>query len=316
MGVEFTYLRPFYPQRAEYIRRSPYGNAYVVAPWQPDAKAWEEDIEALLVQNRERHGISYKVRYVSERIHPRPDPTVPLEEAHEVYEELVGKGDGLSGRRRTTFERDLRNSNGRVSPGPLLLVEVDGVLRWYEGPWQGWMNRVIQLLNAVLQLGPDYMRDLTRLPETWAIPPKELVDAIARMADSEEEGRLLRELLLSGALGAGEPTAQFPVGVRLRWGRHGFAELPRSGKKFVDLVHEAGPETAWVVEAKETLDWCAVGQALGYATLYEDDRLAPDGFPGPVTVRPAVVCRHVDETIAYCARARGVAVFSGGERLA
>lgn len=310
MGIALTYLRPFVPQRAEYIRRSPYGHAYLVAPWRPDVEPWELEIESVLEDIRREHGIPYRVRYVADPIAVQPDPSVPVEPSMDVYRELTARGEGLSGRRRTTFDRDLRDSRGQVSPSAMLLVDIDGVLRWYEGPWYGWHTRVIQFLDGLLRAGPAYVEAKLRLPATYEIPPTETLDFIERQGDTPLEGRLLRALVESGQLGAGEPEPQVPVGRRIRWGKHGVARLPREGLKFVDLVHTAGPDTVWIVEAKETLNWQALGQALGYASLYQEDYLPKDHS---LEIRPAITCQVIDETVLHCADLRGVLVFHDGE---
>ena len=85
-----------------------------------------------------------------------------------------------------------------------------------------------------------------------------------------------------------------------------------SFRRLADLVVYPPPDL-WIVEAKETLNWEALGQALAYTSLYEEDYLPKDHG---LDVRPAVTCRTLDETVLHCADLRGVFVFHDGETVA
>ena len=51
----------------------------------------------------------------------------------------------------------------------------------------------------------------------------------------------------------------------------GVARLPREGQMSVDIAHVAGQGAVWIVEAKETWNWQALGQALGHASRGRGD---------------------------------------------
>lgn len=100
------------------------------------------------------------------------------------------------------------------------------------------------------------------------------------ISEKELLDRLIKEKLAKGK-------AEFKVGV---------------GRKQIDMVFEKESEI-WLIEAKKSLNFEALGQVLTYEKLYQEQ------FPCKKTLKLGIVCEEGDLEIEEACRSKGVKVF-------
>ncbi|OEU69940.1 MAG: hypothetical protein BA863_11180 [Desulfovibrio sp. S3730MH75] len=107
-----------------------------------------------------------------------------------------------------------------------------------------------------------------------------------------DEKKLLDELIEKGLLGKGE--AQFEVNVGMK------------EPKYIDLVFEKEDET-WLIEAKNILNYKALGQVLSYKGLYLQKVVSSK------SVRLGIVCEKSDPDIEQACKKQGIKIFVLGK---
>ena len=137
------------------------------------------------------------------------------------------------------------------------------------------------------------------------LPPGLESEMISR-ADTTLEGELVVKLLKSGLLGEGEAHPQYQVGGRYFLGDGFHWQTERPAPKRVDLLFERD-DVIWIIEAKKSLNWQALGQALGYAVLYEDD------FNPKKDIMKGIVSQVSDSAVQRCCEKLQVRHFSEKE---
>lgn len=107
-----------------------------------------------------------------------------------------------------------------------------------------------------------------------------------------DEKKLLDELIEKGLLGKGE--AKFEVNVGMK------------EPKYIDLVYEKDDET-WLIEAKNILNYKALGQVLSYKGLYLQKVFSPK------SVKLGIVCEKSDPDIEQACKKQGIKIFVLGK---
>jgi len=285
--VKLEYFRQFYPHHPEDVEISPYGNVIVKGM----SYRYEIQVEELLEQVKRIQGIPYEIKLVSNEYISRRFSHFRIHTHRELYEEVIKSRDILIARGKTKIEQDLRNSSGNISMGFTLVVKINDRVEWYEA----YPQEVITFLEGVKAHGIQYIESVLRP----SVPGKLKVEGPIT-ADSDVEESLLKRLVESGLL-KGRVRCQVPVGVRI---------FTKSGIKRVDMVCETENEV-WIIEAKERLNWEAIGQVICYAILYDDDyELPKKWFSLPKRdIKKAIVCRETDPVLVHCCRALGIHIF-------
>lgn len=305
MDISLEYLRPFYPLSEDEIGESAFGRPFVFSSPATDNRDWEFEIERLLEDVRTNHDIPFEVTLVGNHHVASTFPDMGIQEHWEVFRRVMNSANDLVAIKKTRLPEDLRNTSGEYSVGHTLLVFVKGRLQWYESHWEDWKRKVVQFLESLNEFGPDFLRTVMFTDRSQGVGiPQEMESTIISRADTPLEGELIVKLLRSGLLGEGEIHPQFPVGRRYLF-RNGYhLKVDRPALKRVDLLFEK-EDIVWIIEAKESLNWQALGQALGYAVLYEDD------FNPKKGIGRGIVSQVTDTAVRRCCERLQVRHFPG-----
>lgn len=102
------------------------------------------------------------------------------------------------------------------------------------------------------------------------------------------EKKLLDNLIERESLGKGEAKFEVNVGVK--------------GPKYIDLVYEKEDEI-WLIEAKNILNYEALGQVLSYKELYLQKVISPKN------IKLGIACKDSDPDIEQVCKRYGIGVF-------
>lgn len=282
MRIELEYLRQFYPTgRPAKIVTSPFGNIIL-----KDDISYESELETekLLNEIKGEYGIPYKIRLVSNEHIKKNYPKYQIETHKELYNEIIKRRKVFEKRGKVGWDKELRNSSGSISVGYTLLIKLDGEIEWFEG-----MNapRIIYLLEQIWGRGEEFLKRFFRSIATKDVMKKDpmLLTALESIkGDTEKETELLKKLVKSGMLGIGTPMSQF--GVKNKW---------------IDLLYEKEDEI-WIIEAKERIDWGALGQVIGYDLLFRSifNPEEPHKMTKRKVTRMGIVYSERDQVLEEC----------------
>ncbi len=307
MDVSLEYLRPFYPLNEDEIGESPFGRPFVFSSPVTDNRDWEFEIERLLEEVGKNHDIPFEITLVGNHHIASKCPDRGIQEHWEVFRRIMNSAGDLIAVKKKRLPSDMRNTSGEFSVGHTLLVFVEDKLLWYESHWEDWNRKIIQFLESLDEFGPDFLGTRTSSgAEQGKGIPNGMESRIISKADTPLEGELVLKLLRSGLLGEGEVHPQFPVGRRYLFGNGYYLKVERPAFKWIDLLFER-EDMIWIIEAKKSLNWQALGQALGYAVLYEDD------FNPKKDIMKGIVSQVSDSAVQRCCEKLQVRYFSEKE---
>ena len=86
-----------------------------------------------------------------------------------------------------------------------------------------------------------------------------------------------------------------------------YAEMPRAGIKFIDLVCET-KTNYYVIEAKNQLNWEAIGQVIGYSILFFEENKKLDK-----NLKKAIIYNVPDITLEHIYKRLEIETYRGKE---
>lgn len=269
MKIELIFLRQFYPKNGDIIK-TPNGTATTKESWLPyDSQV---EIERLLNEIKNKHGIDYKIELVSnEYIKQEYKDKYPIKTHHEIYFEIERFSKTLVARGKRYWKESFHNTSGNASVGNSLILKIDDKIEWYEATPFG----IFFFLRSTLDEGVNFIKNRLKQQENYT-------SKIENAGGTEKESELINKLLRSGLLGSGRPEGEFPI-----------------GSKRLDLLFSKETED-WIVEAKEGLNWEAIGQVVGYSILYDELINKNLLFKPKKELRKGIVYSIPDRELEFC----------------
>lgn len=243
------------------------------------------EILHLLNEIERRHGICVEMREVPHG--PGTDSTTSLaDEAAEkrFYErDFRPRAAILRARTGESVRRLLRSKSGGYFLAGTVVITKNEQVEWlasYATPFPQYdADPTLGFLKALLEQGSPLLEHLTP-PVIKGSPELRVLDAF--IASRLLDGEYCREMRI------GQRRFRTPEG-EMDW------------RKSIDLVCKNAQET-WLLEAKVTLNYEALGEVLTYSVLYAAEH------PGE-QLRLGIVCAALDEDILDACKAHHVTVF-------
>lgn len=299
--MNLIYFRQFAPIRDTDVKISPYGNVYAsTSLW---GEREEVYIETLLEKIKEKHGISYSINLISNEYHKKKYPQYKIYTDDEILKKVKLDTKELSSHGKHPYYKDLLNSRGRISLRYVCAVEENEKIIWY---CFGNRSSEYRLLSYIYEYGEEGFKRY--LKERKVIQPN--VNLYLSPTDPEHESeiewQLLRKLLISNKIGEViRIRRRHKTGWREIHDEELYIEMPRSGIKFIDLVCET-ETNYYVIEAKNELNWEAIGQVIGYSILFLEDNKDLDK-----ELKKAIVYNLPDATLVHICRGLDIETYRG-----
>jgi len=268
-----------------------------VSAWSPEltqeSQRFDSEVRSLLSEIERKHGIHYEV--IELRMKRSSDGSAYMDEDHEreiYYKEFLPRSKVF--KKRGFSVTDLRSNRGHVYIARRVAVTSNGLIEWfthYDERFNGKdENPTLAFLKALLERGKPLLDELC-VPISTSPANASTESLILDRLEAYMRVRLQREV----PAGSNELTLVDGSKIKKEF----------TMKKYIDAVCEYQGKT-WIIEAKEVLNYEAIGQVLVYEDLYKREYKREN-------IQKVIACQVADQELLPTCKRLGIVVYLVGE---